>query len=328
MKAYFAILSMLAVITLSACSSAGGGTPSSLGNNINQSAILIDHTKRDITALSATEISEAISGLNVVYKHTSHGSQLITGMGALEEYPGSDLPLQGQLNWYDSGDEPEQVDALRINDLAWQDSDISGGCNDLSTGDSENSSGDTPWVIWTRSYLAAYPETNVVMWSWCSINGHNAQRYVDNMEKLISEFPAVAFVFMTGHAEGQGEDLTENQVHYNNQLIRNHCETNNRILYDFADIEAYDPDGNYYWNQNMHDHLEYGNGNNWAVEWIDANSGSLLYHLTTGNGVDGYDGCRGTAHSPEAGEPVETNLNGVLKGIAAWHLFAEIAGLQ
>ena len=77
-----------------------------------------------------------------------------------------------------------------------------------------------------------------------SINNHNAQRYVDNMEKLIREYPHVTFVFMTGHAEGQGEELNPNGVHYNNQLIRQHCRDNRRILFDqtFNNVAMFVPE--------------------------------------------------------------------------------------
>ena len=239
-------------------------------------------------------------------------SQLITGMNALEAFPSfGDL-----YAWDDSGQDPGSLDL--------DDNGIPGEGQDLSQGDTIDDNGVTPWVTSTRALLNNPDNShiNVVMWSWCSIDGHDAQRYVDNMEILVSEFPNVAFIFMTGHAQGQGEDMTANSVHYNNQLIRKHCADRGRWLFDFADIEAYSPDGTYYWNQAMQDNLDY-TGGNWGQEWIAANPASEPAQLTTGNGVDGYDGTSGCAHSDS---PPEANINCVLKGRAAWWMWARIAG--
>lgn len=271
----------------------------------------ITHVNTDLSSIPETAIEDAKNSLHIAYQHTSHGSQLITGMNALAAFPS----FGNLYAWDDSGTNP---DALDLDDYGID------GCPDLSQGDSVDENGDTPWVIATRALLDNFANShvNVIVWSWCSINGHDAERYVTNMEKLVTEYPDVTFIFMTGHAEGQGEDMTPDSVHYNNEYIRQHCHDNNRWLFDFADIEAYDPDGNYYWDLAMEDDLDYSGGN-WGEEWCDANAGSELEQLTTGQGVDGYDGCSGCAHSQA---PQEANLNCVLKGRAAWWLWARIAG--
>ena len=135
----------------------------------------------------------------------------------------------------------------------------------------------------------------------------------------------VTFVFMTGHAEGQGED---GFIHAANQQIRQHCLTNGRVLYDFADIESYNPDGAYFYDRYMYDNLNYTTAvnttGNWGAEWIAAHIGSELEMLTTGNGVGGgYTGCTGCAHSDS---PAEANINCVLKGRAFWWMLASISG--
>ncbi len=272
--------------------------------------VLIDHTSTDLSLIPDSSIDRAVADLHIAYNHTSHGSQIISGMNALEAYP-------------DFGDK-----------YAWSENDIEGQldlddygipCNvpDLSQGDYIDDNGVTPWVTCTREFLnlPANAHINVIMWSWCSIDWHNAQRYVDNMEILVAEYPDVAFVFMTGHAQGQGEDMTPDRVHYNNQLIRQHCADNRRILFDFADIEAYDPDGNYYWDLALQDNLDYTGGGNWAREWITANPASELAKLTTGDGVANYPGCTSCSHSSS---PSEAMLNCVLKGRAIWCLFATL----
>jgi len=270
---------------------------------------VVGHPHTDLSQIPSEWITQAKDNLHIAYQHTSHGSQLITGMSRLRGY----APYGTLYDWDDSGARPG---ALDLDDYGIP------GCADLSQGDWVDENGDTPWVVATRALLdnPANSHINVIIWSWCSINGHNAARYIENMEKLIAEYPGVAFVFMTGHAEGQSEyqqydPATGNgNVHYNNETIRQHCLTHSRILFDFADMEAYDPDGYYYWDLGLEDNLDY-DGGNWAVEWIAAYPGSELADLTSG--------CSGCAHSDS---PAEANLNCVLKGRAAWWLFARLAG--
>jgi hypothetical protein len=270
----------------------------------------ITHQDSDLSAIPDKAIAQAKAKLHIAYEHTSHGSQLITGMNSLASFPEFDTLYA----WSDSG----ESGALDLDDDG-----IPADVQDLSQGDSEDENGDTPWVVGTRSLLddSANAHINVVMWSWCSINGHDAQRYVDNMEKLIKEYPDVTFVFMTGHSEGTGEDMTENGIQYNNELIREHCRQHQRWLFDFADIEAYDPDGEYFWDRAMFDNLNYEDGGNWAVEWIAENPDHVYAKLTMG--TDGFSGTTGCAHSDS---PAEANLNCVKKAAGAWNLFARIAG--
>lgn len=274
--------------------------------------IIVDHTCTDLQKIPEQWITKAKSDLHIVYQHTSHGSQLISGMNTLEAYP----QYNGLYKWDDSGNE---ADALDLDDRG-----IPGSVPDLSQGDKLDDNGDTPWANQTRTLLdnPANSHVTTVMWSWCSINNHNAQRYLDNMEKLIAEYPHIDFVFMTGHAQGQGETSVENNVHYNNEAIRAHCKAKGRILFDFADIEAYDPNGDYFWDLNMADNLNY-TGGNWAVEWMESNSDHELTKLTNGEGVDDFSGCASCSHSSS---PSEAKLNCVMKGRACWWLFARLAG--
>ena len=280
-------------------------------SSVSTPEILVGHHQSDLAAIPESAIALAKQHLHIVYQHSSHGSQLISGMETLERYPDFGVRFQ----WSDDGSA-----GLDLDDLGIPQAEVA----DLSAGDSVDENGDTPWVAGTRALLndPAYSHINVVMWSWCSINGHNAQRYVDNMETLIAEYPNVAFVFMTGHAEGLGVDMVENGVHYNNELIRNHCAINHRVLYDFADIEGYDPAGNEFWSKNMNDALDY-DGGNWGVEWIAGNPANIYSLLTTGEGIDNFSGPAGCAHSAS---PPEARINCVRKAVAAWYLFARLAG--
>lgn len=107
--------------------------------------------------------------------------------------------------------------------------------------------GDTTFVPFTREYLAAHPECNVVMWAWCGGMSSNTpagvDAYLQAMQRLEAGYPNVLFVYMTGHLDGTGE---EGQLRVNNARIRDWCEANGTVLYDFADIESFDPAGVYY----------------------------------------------------------------------------------
>ena len=124
----------------------------------------------------------------------------------------------------------------------------------------------------------------------------------------------IKFVYMTGHLDGSG---VMGNLHLRNEQIRQYCRTNNKILFDFADIESYDPDGATNYMQLLaNDECNYdsdGNGSldkNWATDWVDAHPGDPLTTLA--------NKCSGCAHSK--------GLNCALKGQAAWWLWARLAG--
>jgi hypothetical protein len=132
-------------------------------------------------------------------------------------------------------------------------------------------------------------------------------------------------VYITAHANGGGEndssDLRNNQ-------IRDYCSSHDCILFDFADLENYDPDENYYLDKLLQDDLDYDSDNsgsvdsNWASEYLARYPASELYKLTKGDGA--YGGAGSCAHSD--GPNNDARLNCVLKGRAAWYLFARLAG--
>jgi len=47
----------------------------------------VDHTSSDLSRIPDQWITRAKQDLHIIYKHTSHGSQLITGMNALKNFP-------------------------------------------------------------------------------------------------------------------------------------------------------------------------------------------------------------------------------------------------
>lgn len=282
------IVIFLSLILFNSCKKDDGASPEIVGPG-NQGLLIIDHNNIDLNKIPSNWIDSAKTKLHIAYQHTSHGSQLITGMSGLEEWKGT------PYLWND-GPSDNQLD---IDDYA-----MSG---DLGAPDR------TTWATLTRDYLAENDDVNVIIWSWCgevsTATEEDINTYLNLMQGLENDFPNISFVYMTGHLDGTGVD---GNLHVRNEQIRKFCNDNKKILYDFADIESYDPDGNYFLNKSTNDECNYdsnGDGSrdkNWAVDWQNAHA----------EGVDWFD-C-----DPSHTQPINANM----KAYAAWWLWARLAG--
>lgn len=271
--------------------------PHSTFNDFSENSMIIDHQCVDLDQIPAEWINEAKAVLHIAYGHTSHGSQIISGMTGLMEWKG-DL-----YAWDDGG---RLNGALDLDDYAF-----SSDRHDLGH------NGDLKWEELTRDYLKdpVNSDVNVVVWSWCGGVSDNTTEgidvYLNTMHQLEVDYPHIVFVYMTGHADGTGET---GNLHILNQRIRDYCLTNNKVLYDFYDIECYDPDGNYFGDKLVNDNCDYdsdGDGSrdaNWAKDWQNS-------HI---KGIDWY--ASESAHS----QPLNANM----KAYAAWGLWARIAGWE
>jgi hypothetical protein len=251
--------------------------------------IIINHENTDLSLVPKSAIEQARSSLHIAYGHTSHGSQITDGMTGLFQF--SAAPYGNSLYTWNNGG---TSGALDLRDGA-----MSG---DLGSPDR------TSWADRTRIYLNAHRDVNVIMWSWCGqvsdAKESHINTYLSLMNKLESEYPEVKFVYMTGHLDGTG---VSGNLNIRNEQIRNYCRANNKILYDFADIESYDPDGGYYLDKGADDGCNYNGGSrNWAVDWQNSHR----------KGTDWFE-CS-AAHS----EPLNANQ----KAYAAWWLWARLAG--
>jgi hypothetical protein len=219
------------------------------------------------------------------YGHTSHGSQVTSGMAATNRAPFtfSEDGSGGALAY-------REVEA------------------DMGT------QGDLAWVDMTREQLnQPGNDRNVVVWSWCGGCSENTaegiNQYLEAMSQLERQYPQVTFVYMTGHLDGTG---LRGNLHQRNEQIRRYCRAHNTVLFDFADIESFDPDGRNVLERGADDGCSYdsnGDGQadaNWAEEWVarHPNHGMAL---------------------PE--EAAHTHpLNGALKARAFWWMLARLAG--
>ena len=253
--------------------------PATVTGSISNSApLIIDHRHTSLGNVPQSAIETAKSTFRIAYGHTSHGSQITSGMET----------LRSQNSLYDFSSSGGNG-ALYYNDnVVW---------GDLG--------GD--WESQTRDLLGSNGNNiNLVIWSWCGqmsdMSSDDVNAYLSAMNALEEDFPNVIFVYMTGHLDGSGESGT---LHRNNQMVRDFANQYNKVLFDFADIESYDPSGSYFLNRSADDANNYDAGN-WSTQWCSANSGSPLCQSVS------------CAHSE--------SLNCNLKGRAFWYLLARLGG--
>jgi len=195
-------------------------------------AIIADHTFCGSWQNIPDSIVQAITNdYEILYLHTSHGSQIMSGLDCCVN-----------------------ADPLYIEPYFREVSDDLGH------------NGDTLWVPTTRNYLESTSyDFNMAMFSWCGGCSDNDSVgiyiYLNKMEELEADYPDITFIYMTGHLDGSGPSGT---LYQNNNWIRDYCNTHDKILFDFADIESYDPDGNYYPNE-----TDYCN---WCTDWCASHS--------------------------------------------------------
>jgi len=248
-----------------------------------QDAIVAGHGLHNLDNIPACWIEKAKTDFRLSYGHTSHGSQIVSGMDMIDDGPGT------LYHWNRNGTDG----GLSMWDR-WPNGDL--GHN-----------GSLTWYYATRDMLDQPDcDRNVVMWSWCGGVSDNSEEginiYLTHMNQIETDYPGVTCIYMTGHLDGSGE---AGNLNIRNNQIRDYCNANGKVLFDFADIESYDPDGDYFLDLYANDNCDY-NGGNWAIEWCDENPG---------NEMCDYCSC---AHSQ--------SLNCNMKGRIFWWMMGRMAG--
>jgi hypothetical protein len=251
--------------------------------------IVVDHHHTDVSKIPDYWIEQARQYV-VHYAHTSHGSQVLSGLTWLEaRNPKYNANIQA------SGTVvlPSDTTALRVYD-------------------GNNYSGDTyitPEMYWesadginhTRSTLNT-GWFDFSLWTWCgqmsSYSEAQVQEYIDVLAQLDGEYPDTRFIYYTGHTDGTAPGSI---LWRNNDMVRAYAQANDKILFDFADLETYAPDGSGPYYNDGDGYCE------WCADWCTAHP--------TAFECQSLPSC---AHTH--------GLACTLKGQAFWWLMARLAG--
>lgn len=199
-----------------------------LPNSASAQPLIADHACTDLSAIPPVAIDAVKSSSGILhYASRSHGSQLTEGAGMLES---ENADYNVSIGWLEM---PDESDALGV----WYGMSSNDYVYPEDYWFSETGRDDL------RGLLNAHPDMETTMWAWCGEHGwwpmEDVQAYLDQITALEAEFPDVRFVYMTGNAEYDGDDGSGWAKYERYRLIREYCENNDKILYDFYDIDCW-----------------------------------------------------------------------------------------
>lgn len=249
--------------------------------------VIIDHRCTNINKIPNAYIEKAKNQVNFYYAHTSHGEQPVVGL---------ELIMQKRAEY------SVAIDRIRLPMVT----------NAVSILDHPYVAPEGFWSSFkgrsdVESILESNRSINLCMWAWCgqlgSYSAYQVHEYVETIAKFEQKYPDVTFVYMTGHAQYDGEKGYNRYM--NNNIIRSWVKDHpgkNRVLFDFEDLDSW-------WKNSQTDKWEQATYKYWnGKEEVEVPlehpvfRGDQQSHTT-------YESCH-------------------QKGLAAWWMFSVLAGWQ
>ena len=197
--------------------------------NLFSQGIVIDHTCADNTLSPTAWITQVKASIKFHYCFLSHGAQLWDGIARLADdgLPCYDARLEYTILNY-SLPVAEDLCIMR------------GQSNETAGVDSTDYWEDGGESI-TEDSLDANLDVNVSIYIWCghmdSYTEGDVDDYLSTISQLELDYPGVTFVYSTGNAQAVGANGYNRFLR--NEQIRTYCSVNNKVLFDFADLDAW-----------------------------------------------------------------------------------------
>ncbi len=265
-----------------------------LAMNVTGQGIIIDHNCTDVTSIPSEIIDSIKTNCKFEWAATSHGHQVLTGLKFMEtEIPNLDVTVgDGETGYANGGYLPDPNGTFCVMDGVIQYFSNCKCCLGIApNGYWQGANAD---LSMQKTLVQCDPGINISGWGWCTeLNTWTAsqvQEYFTEMEDLEMQYPDVQFIYSTGTTEYVGDDGYNRWIR-NNQ-IRQYCIQNNKVLFDFADIEC--------WSNGQFNYYVY---NNDTVPLRHPDYNANTYHHTNA-------------------------LNCKNKGKAVWYMMALLSGWQ
>lgn len=197
-------------------------------------AQIVDHRHLAAVASFPPSLVDAIATQRWLFTHASVGGNMVEGLADLHALDASHYPLVTEAVGFDAGlNRADPPPATTLPGTIYE-------CQRGNPGWSEKV------AIFDNSVRLAgwhQPQVDAVMDKFCYIDPDaDAATTLASMTAIRAAYPATAFVYTTMPLT-TGEDADNVLRNQYNQAVRLHCASTGALLYDLADMEAYDPSG-------------------------------------------------------------------------------------